>query len=116
MQVGLFASGKLTLRRETSTCAPAELHFSSGSHCEVTLSEGRYHQVQPLLFLHSSQQALCPVHQEHIFCMQVRRMFAACGAHVQALQRVSIGSLELDALDLREGEWMHLPLDTFDAA
>lgn len=43
-------------------------------------------------------------------------MFAACGAHVQALQRASIGSLELDALDLQEGEWVHLPLDTFDVA
>lgn len=48
MQVNLFASGELTLRGETSPCLPAELHFSSDNHCEVALSEGRYHQVKSL--------------------------------------------------------------------
>lgn len=38
-------------------------------------------------------------------------MFAACGAHVQELHRVSFGNVKLDMLGLQEGDWMHLPLD-----
>ena len=33
-------------------------------------------------------------------------MFAAAGNRVEELQRVSIGGLELEALQLEEGQWM----------
>ena len=36
---------------------------------------------------------------------QVRRMLAAVGAPVLSLCRVSIGSLHLDSLNLKPGEW-----------
>ncbi len=39
---------------------------------------------------------------------QVKRMLAAAGNHCTALERVAIGGLRLDALDLREGDWCHL--------
>ncbi len=39
---------------------------------------------------------------------QVKRMLAAAGNHCVALQRVAIGRLRLDALDLPEGAWCHL--------
>ena len=45
----------------------------------LTLTEGKYHQV--------------------------RRMLAAVGAPVLSLCRVSIGSLHLDSLNLKPGEW-----------
>jgi hypothetical protein len=47
--------------------------------------------------------------------VQVRRMFAACGAHVQELERISFGRIELDMLRLEQGQWMHLPLNVFDS-
>lgn len=39
---------------------------------------------------------------------QVKRMLAAVGNHCTALQRVGIGGLRLDALELPEGTWCHL--------
>lgn len=42
---------------------------------------------------------------------QVKRMLAAAGNHCAALQRTAIGGLNLDALGLAEGEWMHLDAD-----
>ena len=54
-----------------------------GSHqVAITLEQGKYHQV--------------------------KRMLAAAGNHCVALQRVAIGGLRLDALDLPEGAWCHL--------
>lgn len=87
LQVAAFASGQLQLRSEPSPCAPADLRFLSDIEACVTLTEGRYHQV--------------------------RRMFAARGAQVVALTRLSFGELELAELGLQEGAWKHLPLDTF---
>jgi 16S rRNA pseudouridine516 synthase len=39
---------------------------------------------------------------------QVKRMLVAAGNHCTALKRVAIGRLELDALQLDEGEWCYL--------
>lgn len=80
-----FASGTLMLPGETEPCAPAELRLLGPRAAELTLIEGRYHQV--------------------------RRMFAACGAQVLTLHRARFGQLELG--DLAPGNWRLLPLDTF---
>ncbi len=39
---------------------------------------------------------------------QVKRMLAAAGNHCAALQRISIGQLTLESLQLGPGEWCHL--------
>ena len=83
--VPLFASGTLRLEGETEPCAPAPLKVISPRAAEVTLTEGRYHQM--------------------------RRMFAAGGATVHTLHRTRFGDLALD--DLPAGAWRELPLDTF---
>lgn len=85
---GRFASGTLMLPGEDRACAPAELRLRSPREAELTLTEGRYHQV--------------------------RRMFAAHGANVLALHRTRFGPLELG--DLPAGRWRELPLDTFSRA
>jgi 16S rRNA pseudouridine516 synthase len=82
-----FASGTLLLAGEKEPCAPAELKLLSPREAEVTLTEGRYHQV--------------------------RRMFAACGATVLTLQREKFGPLDLG--DLAPGKWRELPLNFFAA-
>lgn len=51
-------------------CLPAELAYSGGNTCVVTVQEGKYHQV--------------------------KRMLAARGKPVLKLRRVSVGALELD--------------------
>lgn len=86
--VPLFASGTLRLAGEQEPCAPAQLRIISSREAELTLTEGRYHQV--------------------------RRMFAAAGATVLALHRPSFGHLALG--DLPAGRWRELPLDTFAPA
>jgi 16S rRNA pseudouridine516 synthase len=83
--VPLFASGTLQLDGEDTPCASAELRLISPREAELTLVEGRYHQV--------------------------RRMFAATGAQVLTLHRSRFGHLELG--DLSAGAWRELPLDTF---
>jgi 16S rRNA pseudouridine516 synthase len=84
--IPLFASGTLQLAGEANPCAPAELRLLSPREAELTLTEGRYHQV--------------------------RRMFSACGANVLALHRLRFG--ELDVEPLAAGEWRELPLDMFE--
>ena len=74
----IFATGDLMLNGESKPLLPAKLEIVSEREVLVTLNEGRYHQV--------------------------RRMFAAVGNHVTALQRISIGGLRLPD-DLAEGEW-----------
>jgi 16S rRNA pseudouridine516 synthase len=74
----IFASGTMMLLSDTRPLLPAGLEVIGEREALVTLHEGRYHQV--------------------------RRMFAAVGNHVTALQRISIGGLRLPA-DLTEGEW-----------
>lgn len=81
-----FASGTLLLPGEKDPCAPAELRILAPREAELTLTEGRYHQV--------------------------RRMFAACGATVLRLHRARFGRLELG--DLAPGKWRELPLDSFN--
>jgi 16S rRNA pseudouridine516 synthase len=81
----LFASGTLLLKDEKAPCAPAELKMISPREAELTLTEGRYHQV--------------------------RRMFASQGCEVLTLHRARFGHLELG--DLAAGTWRELALDTF---
>ncbi len=82
----LFAGGTLQLEGEDKPCAPAELKIISPREAELTITEGRYHQV--------------------------RRMFAAGGTTVLALHRARFGELELG--DLPAGQWRELPPDFFD--
>ena len=84
--IPLFASGTLVLEGETEPCAPAQLAILSPREAELTLTEGRYHQV--------------------------RRMFAERGASVLALHRVQFCDLTLG--DLPAGQWRVLPVDSFD--
>ncbi len=81
----LFASGTLRLKDEPAPCAPAELRIIAPRVAELTLTEGRYHQV--------------------------RRMFASQGCEVLTLHRARLGPLDLGALPL--GQWRELPPDTF---
>lgn len=83
--VPLFASGTLHLSGEASPCAPAELRILDARTAELTLVEGRYHQV--------------------------RRMFASQGWEVTTLHRERFGHLELEGLSA--GQWREMPLDTF---
>ncbi|MBI2516183.1 MAG: rRNA pseudouridine synthase [Opitutae bacterium] len=83
----LFASGTLQLKDEQEPCAPAQLRILGPREAELTLTEGRYHQV--------------------------RRMFASQGCEVLTLHRARFGHLELG--DLPAGQWRELPLDTFAA-
>jgi 16S rRNA pseudouridine516 synthase len=83
-----FASGSLRLDGEDSPLLPAEMRALDAQHFAVALCEGRYHQV--------------------------RRMFAACGAHVENLQRVRIGALDLRGAStdtLASGAWRVLTPD-----
>lgn len=49
---------------------------------EIVLEQGKYHQV--------------------------KRMLAAAGNHCSALQRIAIGGMTLESLELEEGEWCYL--------
>jgi 16S rRNA pseudouridine516 synthase len=71
-----FASG-LALRSEEQSCLPAKLEIVEPHTARVTLNEGKYHQV--------------------------RRMFAACGYHVESLHREQFAQYTLG--DLAPGEW-----------
>ena len=84
--VGVFASGTLLLAGEKEPCAPAALRIVGPREAELTLTEGRYHQV--------------------------RRMFSNFGATVLTLHRERFGDLELG--ELSPGTWRDLPLDTFE--
>ena len=76
----LFASGTLMLESETTPLLPAKLEVLAPRHVRLSITEGRYHQV--------------------------RRMFAATGNHVESLQRVAVGQLQL--ADLQPGAWRQL--------
>ena len=86
--IPLFASGALQLKDEKVPCAPAELKIISPREAELTLTEGRYHQV--------------------------RRMLASQGCEVLTLHRERFGPLDLGGL--AAGQWRELPLDTFGPA
>jgi len=85
--VPLFASGTLLLAGEKSPCLPAEMRIVSPREAELTLTEGRFHQV--------------------------RRMFSARGVTVLTLHRHRFGNLELG--DAPPGKWHELPLNYFNA-
>lgn len=74
-----FAAG-IQLEGEEKRTRPAELSMRTPTEAELTLHEGKYHQV--------------------------KRMFTAIGQHVVALHRESIGPLTLG--DLAPGEWREL--------
>ncbi len=84
--VPLFASGTLLLEGEKTPCAPADMRILSPREAELTLFEGRYHQV--------------------------RRMFSSQGVTVLTLHRERFGPLALG--ESPRGEWRELPLDFFD--
>jgi 16S rRNA pseudouridine516 synthase len=79
----VFSSGLLLLPDENTPCLPASLKRIGGQEAEITLSEGRYHQV--------------------------KRMFGSQGCTVTELQRIRFGPLELGNLPL--GEWIELPIN-----
>ncbi|WP_016913894.1 pseudouridine synthase [Vreelandella stevensii] len=81
------AEGLLLEGEETPT-QPATLRFITPQQAELTITEGRYHQV--------------------------KRMFAALGNHVETLHRHSIGSLALPD-DLAPGEWRALTQEEIDS-
>jgi 16S rRNA pseudouridine516 synthase len=83
--IALFAGGTLKLEGEKEPCRPAELRILGPREAELTLTEGKYHQV--------------------------RRMFAASGFTVLTLHRARFG--ELDLGDLPAGQWRELPVDFF---
>lgn len=74
-----FAAGMLILEGEDTPCLPAELTIISPTEADLTIHEGRYHQV--------------------------RRMFAATGNLVTELVRTHIGALCLSDLELAPGEY-----------
>lgn len=76
-EAALFGSGSLMLEGERSPCLAARLRVIGPKLAQLSLTEGRYHQV--------------------------RRMFAAAGNHVVNLRRVSIGGLEMNGLEA--GQW-----------
>lgn len=78
-----FASGTLQLEGEKSPLAPATLVIREPRVAELTLIEGKYHQV--------------------------RRMFAREGWHVETLHRERFGDLTLDGIP--ENTWRELPLN-----
>jgi len=65
------------LANDDRALLPAELRVTGKRTCEITVHEGRYHQV--------------------------RRMFAAVSNHVVKLHRSGFGQMELG--DLPEGQW-----------
>lgn len=86
--VGIFAAGTLQLDGEKEACAPAALRLLGPREAEVTLVEGKYHQV--------------------------RRMFAAAaGVTVTALHRTRFGTLTLG--DLAPGQYRELALSELDS-
>jgi 16S rRNA pseudouridine516 synthase len=82
-EAAIFASGALVLESETEPLAPAILTMLDPRRAQISMIEGRYHQV--------------------------RRMFAAVGNHVESLHRVSMGNLTLG--DLEPGAWRLLTAD-----
>ncbi len=85
-EVETFASGQLMLEADDKPCLPAELTITGEKTAQVVLHEGRYHQV--------------------------RRMFAAIGNHVTALKRTHTGNLSLASLNLQEGEYQTIEVET----
>jgi 16S rRNA pseudouridine516 synthase len=82
--IEIFATGTLQLEGEKGPLAPATLAIREPRVAEITLIEGKYHQV--------------------------RRMFASQDWHVESLHRERFGDLILD--NLAPGTWRELPLES----
>jgi 16S rRNA pseudouridine516 synthase len=76
-QIERLAAG-VELRSDDGPTRPAEVVPEGDRRCRIILTEGRYHQV--------------------------KRMFAAVGNRVEAIHRIAIGPVGLDA-DLAPGAW-----------
>ena len=83
--IELFRQG-IQLKREKTLTEPAKLVILDDYHAELTISEGRYHQV--------------------------KRMFAAVNNHVTQLHRKQIGNI---VLDIPEGEYRPLTQDEINS-
>ncbi|XKM13079.1 16S rRNA pseudouridine(516) synthase RsuA [Orbaceae bacterium ac157xtp] len=83
--ITLFEKG-IMLNGEKSLTKPAKLEIIDTHQAELTISEGRYHQV--------------------------KRMFASVGNHVTALHRQQIGCI---TLDVAEGEYRPLTKDEIES-
>lgn len=79
----LFASGTLRLKGETTPLLPAACRILGPNEWELTLREGRYHQV--------------------------KRMFAAVGLQVTRLHRSRFGPWTVE--NMEPGTWRVLPTD-----
>jgi hypothetical protein len=78
--IQLFASGRMQLQGDRTPLLPAALHMLDDASAEISICEGRYHQI--------------------------RRMFAALGHTVVELHRHTIGGLSLlDEPHLALGSW-----------
>ncbi|MFQ0990889.1 16S rRNA pseudouridine(516) synthase RsuA [Gilliamella apicola] len=83
--IEIFNNG-IKLKSEKSLTKPAKLNIIDDFHAELTISEGRYHQV--------------------------KRMFAAVDNHVVALHRKQIGNIKVD---IPEGEYRPLTQDEINS-
>lgn len=86
-QMAGLASG-VALRGDKEPTMPARIATESDRRCLLTLEEGRYHQV--------------------------KRMFGAVGNRVEAIHRIAVGPIALDA-DLAPGSWRYLSEAEVDA-
>jgi 16S rRNA pseudouridine516 synthase len=79
--VALLESGRLQLKSDEKPCLPARLRLlnQAGTLVELTLHEGRYHQI--------------------------RRMLAVMDNQALSIHRTRIGELDLAQLDLLPGRW-----------
>jgi 16S rRNA pseudouridine516 synthase len=82
----IFASGELLLKGESKPCLPAELLILSPIKAQLTIVEGKYHQV--------------------------RRMFASQGLRVCKLHRISFGQLHLG--DLAVGQFRNVRVEEIE--
>ncbi len=83
--IKVFNNG-IQLKSEKSLTKPAKLNILDDFHAELTISEGRYHQV--------------------------KRMFAAVDNHVVELHRKQIGNIKID---IPEGEYRPLTQDEINS-
>ena len=83
--IDIFKQG-IQLKSEKTLTEPAKLIIIDDYHAELTISEGRYHQV--------------------------KRMFAAVNNHVTQLHRKQIGNI---VLDIPEGEYRPLTQDEINS-
>jgi len=97
-----FASGTLRLHGDTQPLRPARLEANSASPC-CTHS----YQTDNLMDNHATNPLVVTVTIWEGRYHQVRRMFAALGNHVVALQRLRVGGLELPD-DLEPGAYRRL--------